>query len=167
MGELIGRAGPRLGDVRNALNLVANFVSEDREVRAEDVVAACADVAEESVWALTDAISDSNADKAVRVLHDLLDLGKSPDEIIGLIHWLLENAYRACPETEAENKSRFVNEKVMPLARKWGLRKVKSACALCTDTHFMLRSTGVDQKLALEMLVIKFSAGRRGAARAR
>jgi len=129
-------------------------------------VVACADVAEESVWALTDAISESDPDKALRVLYDLLDLGKGPDDIIGLINWLLENAYRACPETQAENKSRFVNDKAMPLVRKWGLKKVMAACELCTDTHFMIRSTGVDQKLALELLVIKLSAGRRRPARA-
>ncbi len=164
--ELLGRAGARLGDVRNALTLVTNYVGEAREIRAEDVVAACADVAEESVWNLTDAISASDTDKALRVLYELLDYGKSPDEIMGLINWLLETVYRACPETRAENKSRFMTEKVMPLVRKWGLKKVMAACTLCTDTHFMIRSTGVDKRLALELLVVKLSVGRKRAARA-
>lgn len=164
--ELLGRAGGRLSDVRNALTLVATYVGERAEITPENVNAACADVAEESVWSLTDAIAASDAEQALRVLYELLDYGKSPDEIMGLINWLLESAYKASPDTQAQNRSDFVSRKMMPLVQKWGLRKLKAACGLCTDTHFMLRSTGVDHKLALELLVIKLSAGgRRAAAR--
>ena len=31
---------------------------------------------------------------------------------------------------------------------------------LVTDTHFMMRSTGVDANLALELLVVKLAASR-------
>ena len=168
VNELIRRAGGRLGDVNNAVNLVATYVGDAPRVTEDDVVAACADVAEETVWALTDAIAASNPDKALSTLFQLQDLGKRPDEILGLINWLLDSAYRALPETDAKLASRFVGEKVMPLARKLGLEKLKRAFALCTETHLMIRSTGTDEMLALELLVIKLSAprGRRPAARA-
>lgn len=163
--ELVARAGNRLSDVNNAVSLVAGYVGENAAIRVEDVVAACADVAEESIWTLTDAIAASAPDKALRALHELLDYGKSPDEIMGLINWLLESAYRASPETSLSLKSGFVERKVLPLAEKLGVAKLKDAFALCTDTHFLLRSTGVDRELALELLVIKLSAPRRRPAR--
>ncbi len=165
--ELVHRAGSRLGDVNNAINLVCNYASGQESITVDDVVAACADVAEESVWALTDAIAASDPEKALHTFYQLMDFGKSPDEIMGLINWLLESAYRASPETQAPLKSAFVAKKVMPLARKLGVKKLVAALALCTDTHFMIRSTGVDKKLALELLVIKLSArrGQRPAAR--
>lgn len=160
VNELIHRGGSRLGDINNAITLVSNYVGDAPRVTQEDVVTACADVAEETVWALTDAIAASNPEKALRTLFQLGDLGKSPDEIMGLINWLLDSAYRAMPETEATPKSSFVAQKVMPLAKKLGLEKLKRAFALCTETHLMLRSTGVDKMLALELLVIKLSAPR-------
>ena len=86
---------------------------------------------------------------------------------MGIINWLLETAYRALPETGVEAKSRFVADKVMPLARKFGLKKTRAACALCTDTHFLIRSTGVDRVLALELLIIKLAYRPRRARRPR
>ena len=168
IAELIRRAGSRLSDVTNAVNLVVTYVGESPRVTQDDVVTACADVAEETVWALTDAIAASNLDKALSTLFQLEDLGKRPDEILGLINWLLDSAYRALPDTEAKLASRFVAEKVTPLARKLGAEKLKRAFALCTETHLMIRSTGTDEMLALELLVIKLAAprGARGRARA-
>ena len=163
--ELLARSGSRLSDVNNAVNLVATYVGEAESIREEDVVAACADVAEESVWALTDAIASSDPRKALETLYQLIDFGKSPDEIMGLINWLLESAYRASPQTGCALKSQFVAKKVMPLAQKLGAAKLKDAFALCTKTHFMIRSTGVDKMLALELLVIKLAAPRRRRAR--
>jgi DNA polymerase-3 subunit delta len=165
--ELIHRGGSRLGDINNAVNLVTTYVGDAPCVTEEDVVAACADVAEETVWALTDAIAASNPEKALSTLFQLADLGKRPDEILGLINWLLDSAYRALPETDAKLASSFVGQKVMPLARKLGLEKLKRAFALCTETHLMIRSTGTDEMLALELLVIKLSVprGRRAPAR--
>ncbi|MBI1319175.1 MAG: DNA polymerase III subunit delta [Candidatus Hydrogenedens sp.] len=157
--ELIGRAGSRLSDVGNALALVINFVGEGTAIKASDVHTACADVAEETVWALTDAIAQSDSKKAIEVLHQLLALGKAPDELLGTINWLLENAYRACPESRAGGvKSKFVENKVAPLSRKLGRAKMIEVLALCTRTHFMIRSTGVDHVLALEVLVMRLAA---------
>jgi DNA polymerase III subunit delta len=167
INELIHRGGSRLGDINNAIGLVCTYVGDAPQVTQDDVVAACADVAEETVWALTDAIAASNPEKALSTLFQLSDLGKSPDEIMGLINWLLDSAYRAMPETDAPLKSSFVGKKVMPLARKLGLAKLKRAFALCTETHLAIRSTGTNQMLALELLVIKLSAPRRQPARAR
>jgi DNA polymerase III subunit delta len=157
IGELLRRAGSRMSDIKNAIGLVTAYIGESKNIGETDVVAACADVAEETVWALTDAIAASDTEHALRVLHQLFGLGKSPDEIIGTINWLLENAYRAAPESALQPKSRFVAEKVMPLVRRLGFNKIKAACALCTDTHFMMRCTGVDRELALEMLVLKLA----------
>lgn len=167
VNELIHRAGSRLGDVGNAVDVVATYVGDAPRITEDDVIAACADVAEETIWALTDAIAASDTNKAVSTLFQLADLGKRPDEILGLINWLLDSAYRALPETEARLASNFVAQKVTPLARKLGLEKMKRAFALCTETHLTIRSTGTDEMLALELLVIKLAAprGRRAPAR--
>lgn len=161
--ELIERVGSRLSDTNNALDLVCNYVGGRHEISEEDVRVACSDVAEETAFTLTDAIAESDTAKALGTLHQLLALGKSPDEILGLINWLLESAYKAAPESRQQLQSKFVAQKVTPLVKKWGFAKLCRALPMCTDTHFMIRTTGVDELLALELLVIKLSAGSRPA----
>lgn len=156
---LIDRAGTHLSDVDNALNNVINYVGDARtKLTLEDVNAACADVAEEEIWTLTDAIAASQPGDALGSLRRLLDMGKHPDEIVGTINWLLKSAYAVAIATGDPGISGFVAQKVAPLTRKLGVSKLRAAFALCTDTQFMTRSTGVDADLALELLVVKLAA---------
>jgi DNA polymerase-3 subunit delta len=160
--ELARRAGTRLSDVLNAVNLVHGYVGDATSIREEDVIAACADVAEEVVWTLTDAIASSQMGAALGSLHKLIDMGKHGDELLGTINWLLKSAYAvALGGPAAAALSPFVVRKVAPLAKRLGIGKLRDAFVLCTDTHFMTRTTGVDSTLALELLVIKLAAPRR------
>jgi DNA polymerase-3 subunit delta len=166
--HIFERAGKRLGDVNNALAVVATYVGNEEVIRESDVLAACADVAEEEVWTLTDAIAASDTARALEALRRLLDLGKHPDEIMGTINWLLKSAYTAVIPGSGQRLSRFVANKVTPLGEKLGREKLRDAFALCTSTQFLMRSTGVNPELALELLVVKLAAPRRrpaGAAR--
>lgn len=156
--ELLDRAGNRLSDVNNALMLALNFSGDRDTVAADDVRSACADVAEETVWALTDAIAGKKVNVALHALHQLLAMNKSHDEILGTVNWLVENAYRSLPETGADIPKPFVAKKVLPMAQNLGLEAVVRAMSLCTQTNFLMRSTGVDRNLALEMLVIKLAS---------
>ena len=156
--ELVRRAGNHLSDVANAITILINFLGDDaKEITVETVVSASADVAEEEVWALTDAIAASQPGLALASLRRLTDLGKHPDELLGTINWLLKNAYAVAAADGSPPISRFVAQKVTPLATKLGARKLRDAFALCTDTQFMMRNTGTDAVLALELLVVKLA----------
>jgi len=156
--EIVRRAGTHLGDLNNAVGVVVMFVGENAKINETDVVAACADVAEEEVWALTDAIAKSEPNKALVALRKLTDLGRHEDELIGTINWLLRSAYMtARPKAAPETISSFVANKVRPLAEKLGVGKLVKAFSLCTDAQFMMRTTGVDRALALELLVVKLA----------
>ncbi len=156
--ELVRRAGNRLGDVNNALTNVINFVGDAAgTIGEETVVRACADVAEEEIWALTDAIASSRAGAALMALRRLIDLGKHPDEMIGTINWLLKNAYLVATAPGNPAISPFVATKVRPLAEKLGVAKLRAAFALCTESQFMMRDTGSNGNLLIELLVVKLA----------
>lgn len=159
--EIFQRAGKHLNDVRNAISVVISYIGDAPTIREEDVVAACADVAEEEIWALTNAIAVSDSGAALTALHRLMDMGKHPDALLGTINWQLKNAYTvARGGNSARTLSTYAAKKVQPLADKFGVKKLIDAFALCTDTHFLIRSTGVDALLALELLVVKLAAPR-------
>lgn len=164
--EIMRRAGNHLGDVANALEVVSTYVGGEPQIRVEDVIAACADVAEEEVWALTDAIAKSNMGRALTALRRLLDMGKAPDELMGTINWMLKSAYSVAAPGYGQKLNPWVADKMKPLADKLGIAKLRDAFTLCTDTHFLMRSTGVNAELAMEILVLKLAAPRRTPARA-
>jgi len=157
--EIVARAGTHLSDLNNAVTNVADFVGDRPVISEDDVVAACADVAEEEVWALTDAIAASNLGAALEALRRLTDMGKREDELMGIINWLLKSAYAvAVADKHGPRISPFVAKKVAPLANKLGVKRIRDAFVLCTDTHYLIRSTGVNGPLALELLVVKLAA---------
>jgi len=156
---LIDRAGTRLGDVYNALNVACDYVGANPVVHVEDVETACSDVAEEQIWTLTDAIAVSDTKKAVCALRELLDLGLNEFQILGSLNWLLKSAHAVAAQTPGlPRMSKFVARKVEPLARKLGPEKVRDAFSLCMEAEILLRSTHVDPALALELLVVKLAA---------
>ncbi len=160
--EIVSRTGGRLSEVCNAVQLVSGYIGDAPTIRADDVAIACADVAEDEVWAFTDAIAQSNTHDAIRVLRQLIDLGKNEFEIMGMINWLLKTAYAVAAGIGSELKvSPYQAGKVRPLVEKLGVRKLRDAFSLCMETEILLRSTGVDRALALELLAIKLAAPRR------
>lgn len=155
--ELISRCGSKLSDIQNALTLLLGFVGEKENITIKDVLESCADVAEESIWHLTDAIALGNMKGAWLILNDLINQGKEPPEIISVLHWLLENAYKTTELSEEKPRSTFVANKVAPLAKRFGLKKLVTAMNLCNETTYAMRQTGTDERTALELLVLKLS----------
>ncbi|NUM53149.1 MAG: DNA polymerase III subunit delta [Candidatus Hydrogenedentes bacterium] len=159
---LVERSGTKLSDVLNAVTLVCNYIGTESTIQESDVHAACADVAEDEIWTLTDAIAQSDTRTALLTLRTVLDMNKSEFEILSTITWLIKTAYFAATANASRVKP-FLANKVRPLAEKLGKEKFRDAFALCMNTEVMLRSTGVDRTLALELLVIKLAAPRRPA----
>jgi DNA polymerase III subunit delta len=160
--ELLDRTGLSLSEVNNAIQIVCNFAGTEAKVTLAHVREACTSAEEENVWQLTDAISASDTTKALKVLHEMLLANNSEFMILGMINWLMRTAYAAAAGGEALAKlASFQATKVRPLAQKIGLEKFPDAFALCTKTDLLMRSTGVDRSLALELLVIKLAAPRR------
>ncbi len=158
INEIFDRAGTQLSDVSNALRVVTYYLGEAKQITREDVVASCADVAEETVWALTDAIAESDATKALRVLRELIDMGKNEFEILGTLNWLLKVAYLAATGRGRVKAGKYQLDKIRPLAAKLGEARLRDAFALCMETDILYRTTGVSRSLALELLVVKLTA---------
>lgn len=158
---LIDRTGTHLSDVQNAIHAVCNYVGDRSTITEADVMTACADTDEEEVWALTDAIAASDTAKAVSALREIIEPNKNEFQILGSINWLLKSAYAVAAGGDVRTKlNNFVARKVQPLADKLGREKFRDAFSLCIDTDILMRSTGVDRGLALELLVVKLAAPR-------
>ena len=78
---------------------------------------------------------------------------------------MLKNAYLVASSEGQAPISSFVARKVQPLANKLGAKKLGDALALCTDTQFGMRNTGMDAGLLMDTLVIKLAYSRNAASR--
>ena len=160
--EIIERSGLHLSDVANSIRLAAGYLGEENSrIEQDHVVAACADVAEDQIWTLTDAIAASDVKTALAVLREFIAMGKSEFEVLGSINWLLKTAYDVAvtPPNHPRMKG-YAQKKVVPLAKKFGAAKLGDAFNLITETDFMLRSTGTDNTLMIELLIVKLATPR-------
>ena len=155
IATLIGRIGSRLSDMKNALNLLVSYVSGRNKITETDVLAACVLQNPRSGRSQTPLPNQIRAHP--RGIARAGSMNIVPDEIIGTINWLLETAYRAHAETKLTVTQEYVPKRVAPLAKKFTLKRLQEALALCTRTQFALRSTGTNPNLLLEVLVIKLS----------
>lgn len=156
--KLIERVGVRLGDIENAVEILCNYVGDRPKIEEADI-AACPETGEAIIWALTDALALSDTTAALRVLHEILEPNKNEFLILGSINWMLETAYSAVLREDAPRKlSAFQTSKVTPLAKKLGREGLRQAFFLCLETDLLMRSTGVDRRLALELLIVKLAA---------
>ena len=67
---------------------------------------------------------------------------------------------------QAENKNKeqlakelklpvFICEKLLAQGRKFGTKQIKNCLELCASTEKLLKSTTIDKKLELELMIIK------------
>jgi DNA polymerase-3 subunit delta len=156
--QLLERAGTSLSDVNNALTVVANFTGDRADIAEQDVLTACADVAEEQIWALTDAIAASDSKKAMHVLRQMFELGKNEFEILGTVNWLIKSTWNLANASPGDPITKlFQSKKFMPLVEKFGKERLRRAFGLIVEADLMMRSTGVDRNLVLELLVVRLA----------
>lgn len=100
-GELLGRAGKRLSsgawsalgqktgfDLRESIGAIEKLITyagEKKQIEAEDVEAVVGRTKEDTVFALTGALSGRNLVLALRTLHELIDQGLHPQMIMTMI----------------------------------------------------------------------------------
>lgn len=158
LNELVDRIGFHLNDVKNAIDQLTSYVGTEELIHQEDVVAACGDVAEEEVWGLTDAIAAGDTGKAVELLRAMLQMGKSEFEILGTLNWLLKTAYLiAATPSGRPRVAPFLQKKTQPMADRLGIDGIKKAFSYMMETEILLRSTGVDRGLAMELFIVRLA----------
>ncbi len=154
---LVDRIGPDLLALRSELEKLALFVSEGESVTARLVVDASAEVAEEPIWELTDAIGNGQTGEALRLLGRMRGAGAPAPVILGSLasHWRkllrIESGAPVSGHPYAVKKLRAQAERYRPGELQVGLRGIWELDAI-------LKGEGVlDPEVALERLVLNLS----------
>ena len=155
---LVERGGPELLRLRGELEKAALLAGRGCVVTFDHVSRGVADLADEPVWELTDAIGDGRAGDALAGLAKLLASGGAPPVVLGALagHFRRLLRLRAGGTVGAPP---FVRRKLEEQARRYALARLLACLRAIHDTDEALKGQGgLDAQLALERLVIGLAA---------
>jgi len=152
---LLEMIGLDLQQLNQELDKVELFAAGGKRLEARDLEQLLGRSREHSVFELTDALIESRAEDALRVLNRLLDDGEEPVRVLAMVSWVIRQlitardlAGRGCPERELLkqlggrwDQRRRVLEKAAP-AELSGLEGLLIACSRSDSTVKMQRGAG-------------------------
>jgi len=132
---LVDRAGEDISKVRGDMERLLLFVGDRKAITVADVDEVAADGATvQDDWAVTNAVSAGDAARGLRELALRLERGDSPHAIVGQLRWWVSNRL---PESSPD--------------------RVKPALDALLRTDLALKSSGGDEQVLLERLVVELT----------
>lgn len=132
-------------------------------IRAADVEAIVRAKLDENVFHLIDAIGERNLQKSLRLLHEQFEQGENEIRLLGMIVYQFRNLAQVVPLAEknlsaAEIKKQtglhpYVVGKTMRQTRHFSFGKVKKIYDLLVRTDLAMKTSKLDKKTALDLLV--------------
>lgn len=166
---LVQMVGTDLGQLRNEVHKLINYVGDRNSIERPDIEAVCSLVAEAVVWELTDAIVQRDPDKGLCAAYRMLEVSgggsQATHRLLALITWQvrqllkLQSAIRSggdvppewqrVPRRKQEAARRMLRERPMDPARILG--------AISDANHQLNRSRAGSQRV-FEGLVLQLTA---------
>ena len=154
LAELVG---PELLRLRGELEKSALLAGRGNTVTLDHVCRAVADLADEPVWELTDAIGDGRTGDALAGLSRLLAAGGAPPVVLGALAAHFRRLLRLRTGGTVGGPP-FVRRKLEDQARRYAPARLLACLRAIHETDETLKGQGgLDAQLALERLVIGLS----------
>jgi DNA polymerase-3 subunit delta len=149
--------------INNEIDKIIDYTA-DRKIQKQDIDKLLPAKSEEDIFDLVDLISQRKIDQAIDVMDEILF--KADQHILIIVS--IENQFRRLYEIRMglQNGKRldyfiskfrlpsFVCEKLINLSNKFSLKQLGSLIKLCVDTEIRLKSTNVDKRTELELLLV-------------
>lgn len=161
---LVEAVGEDLTALIQGAEKLALYLGNQGEVKARDVAEVVADTRSQSVFALTDAVAEGAAGRALRVLNHMIRDGESPLVIVGHLSRHFRNLSRVqALEQRRENFEDirstlglhpFVVKKCRLQLRRFTPRALARHLSAIAECDLRLKQASLPDGLALENLVI-------------
>ncbi len=160
-------AGFDLNTIKNELDKLCNYVGDGGIITRENIENLVTKQLEANIFHLTDAIVSGDSDKAYNILETLYYQKAEPNEIINVISMSYLDFYRARVAAESGTPISEVAKEFGYGRREFALKKagsktrgistenLRESLDIITETTAKLRSTAINDKIAVEALVAK------------
>ena len=168
---LVGGIGVDLGTLGSELRKLAAYVQDRKRVTIDDVRAVGGIIPRQDRWAWFDMIAERRFREALESLPVLLESGENGvGLVIGMGGQLLKVALvcaggQQALERELKPFQKWMARRIVPVARRWTLPEVDQALGELLRTDRLLKSASLNDRQALEELLLRMWAiGRKQAA---
>lgn len=169
--ELVGTDAALLSnEVRNLIS----YIGDRPNVTEEDVMVMTANLREESVFNLTDALASRNVGLALAAMEQLFNEGAEPIYVLSMIEWLLRRLYGAliaveggmspAKAAEAAGVPPYFRQKFVGQMRKFTVNELVHLLDLLLDTDIGFRQSGRAPRVAMELFVVRAAGNQRARA---
>lgn len=110
---------------------------------------------EHNIFELTDALLRKNKKKALLALHEAIESGEKPTELLGLLAWQVRNLFRFKTGAQpAQLKLHpFVLGKLKESARIFSIEEISTFLSKIIDLDLAFKTTDLNEKNALSLLI--------------
>jgi DNA polymerase-3 subunit delta len=157
---------PRL--LAGEIEKLSTYVGVGGTIREEEVRLLTPVVRELRAFDLTDALVRRERGRALALLHELLDNGSAPLQIVGMVAYqtrtlmqvkaLAERGLRAPQIAQTASMAPFIAEKSLGLARQFSMAELEAAHRSLLEVDTALKRSRMTPEMALDLLVIGFGA---------
>lgn len=136
-----------------------------REINKEDIISLLPRKSDNDIFDLVDFISQKKPEKALDILNELLFRGEKSTVILSMIERQFKLIFLIkLGLEEGKNKEilsselklhPYICEKMIMQSRKFTVKGLQNALASCLDAEKTLKSSSLDDKTEMELLIIK------------
>jgi len=173
--ELQQLSGRNLAEVNNEMQKVVGYVGGKNRIELDDVIAAVTDVHHETTYALADALADQDVSKALYILDNLFRDGEHALRILWGIHRQLDRLYAARMMVDKGEKIEDIaaqlrifpsyRRRFSAQVRRFTPERLREFHHELVAAELRLKSTSVDNKLLLELLIVRMCGAERATVR--
>lgn len=165
---LLEKTGANMELIKNEVNKLISYCEGRTAILPEDVEAVCSTLTTSRIFEMIEALASKNRDKALNLYYDLLELKEAPTLILYLIirqfNGILQaKDYAARGMTSREVAAQmgiqpFIAGKYLSQARNFTADAIKEILKECAMTDESIKQGRLQEKLGVEMIIIKYSS---------
>ncbi|CCQ90283.1 putative DNA polymerase III, delta subunit [Nitrospina gracilis 3/211] len=165
---LLSRIGPKPGILAQELDKVITFGGGNKTLSQSAVAEVVGAIKLESVFDLTDALKEKNADRALHLLRNQLAHGEEPVKVLGMIAWqfrliweVKHHQQQRVPRQQiakAMGQKPFLVDQALRFTGNFTERQLRNGFQSLSEADIELKSTGKAPEGILESLVLKLCA---------
>lgn len=165
--QLVESCEPGMNDILNEVNKLILYLGDRTQVTSQDVDKVCTKSIKSRIFDLTDAISQKNAGRALKLLDEMVILKEPLPKILFMIarqfRMILEMKLLAAEglrTDQAASKmsiSPYAAGKVYKLAGGFTVDMLKEAIGECLELDISVKTGKIVDRIAAELLIAKFA----------
>ena len=164
--SLVNRVGYRPGILVKELEKLLTYAGKNKSILESDIMEVIGETKEEDVWDLVDALMGKQTERALKLLHNQLDHGVAPEQILGAISsqfrtvWEVKNYQeQRHPANQIAKKMGahpYTVQKALKHTQKFSVQQLRRCHAELVQADRSLKSTSHREEV-MEALILNLS----------